>query len=119
MSRASVLVLSSLHEGFPNVLVEAMACGCPVVSTDCPVGPTEILDHGKYGALVPVGDDAAMAHAIIDVLKHPPNASTLKARAAFFSYEEAIARYEEALTGVPRVATVVDLRSVARRASRH
>ena len=118
MARASVLVLSSLHEGFPNVLVEAMACGCPVVSTNCPVGPTEILEKGKYGTLVPVGDDTAMAHAIVDVLKHRPNASALKARAAAFSYEEAISRYEEALTGSTNVIPIRERRS-ARRAAGH
>src|SRR5574337_1652302 len=68
MVRASVFVLSSAWEGFGNVVVEAMACGCPVVSTDCLSGPAEILVSGAYGSLVPVGDDAAMAQAILSVL---------------------------------------------------
>ena len=68
MRRSAVFVLSSLWEGLPNSLVEALACGCPVVSTDCPSGPREILDGGKYGHLVPVGDAEALARAIESVL---------------------------------------------------
>jgi glycosyltransferase involved in cell wall biosynthesis len=68
MKKASVFVLSSKWEGLPGALIQALACGCPVVSTDCPSGPFEILDGGKYGRLVPVGDVEAMAMAIEDVL---------------------------------------------------
>jgi glycosyltransferase involved in cell wall biosynthesis len=70
-SMADLFVLSSLVEGLPNVLVEAMMCGCTPVSTDCPTGPREVLQDGKYGYLVPVGDPAAMAAAIEHALDNP------------------------------------------------
>ncbi len=69
MRRASVFVLSSRREGLPNALIQAMACGCPVVSTNCPSGPEEILDGGRYGHLVPVDDVDALAQAIEQTLR--------------------------------------------------
>ena len=99
MSRAAVLVLSSRFEGFPNVLAQAMACGTPVVSTDCRSGPSEILEGGKWGHLVPVGDWRAMARAIEDTLDDPLPAEDLKARASVYSVEAAVDRYIELLTG--------------------
>ena len=68
MSAADVFALSSRWEGSPGVLIEAISCGATVVSTDCPSGPHQILDGGRYGALVPVGDAAAMAAALVDAL---------------------------------------------------
>jgi glycosyltransferase involved in cell wall biosynthesis len=97
MARASVFVLSSAWEGFGNVLVEAMVCGCPVVSTDCPSGPSEILEAGRFGALVPIGDDAAMAGAIAACLDDPPDPAALRRRAEAFSMERAVDAYLKVL----------------------
>ncbi|EKQ68640.1 glycosyltransferase [Leptolyngbyaceae cyanobacterium JSC-12] len=72
MARASTFVLSSAWEGLPTVLIEAMALGTPVVSTDCESGPAEILAEGKYGYLTPVGDSDALADAILQVLSGNP-----------------------------------------------
>ncbi|MGH6914907.1 MAG: glycosyltransferase, partial [Geminicoccales bacterium] len=93
MARASVFVLSSVHEGLPGVLIQALACGCPVVSTDCPSGPAEILDGGQFGPLVPVGDEDAMAAAILSALDQPIAATRLRARAELYSVERAVDRY--------------------------
>ena len=70
-SNADVFVLSSRVEGLPNVLVEAMMCGCTPVSTDCPTGPRELLQDGKYGYIVPVDDYKKLAKAKINAIKTP------------------------------------------------
>ena len=97
MSRASLFVLSSAWEGSPGVLVEAMACGCPVVSTNCPSGPDEILAGGRYGPLVPVGDDAALANAIIETLDSTVDHDALRARAREFDVDRAVEGYLDIL----------------------
>jgi glycosyltransferase involved in cell wall biosynthesis len=99
MSAASVLALSSAWEGFGRVLVEALAVGCPVVSTDCPSGPREILEDGTFGPLVPVGDAAALGAAIVSVLERPPDPSILAKRASAFTLESGVQRYLEVLLG--------------------
>jgi glycosyltransferase involved in cell wall biosynthesis len=99
MARAQCFALSSRYEGFGNVVLEALACGCPVVSTDCPSGPAEILNHGEFGALVPVGDSDALAAAILATLEAPPDREMLINRAKMFSYETSINNYEAVLTG--------------------
>jgi glycosyltransferase involved in cell wall biosynthesis len=70
-----------------------------VVSTDCPSGPAEILAGGRYGRLVPPGDDAALAAAILATLDAPPAAMSLRERAGFFSVERAAAQYERVMLG--------------------
>lgn len=90
---ADLFVLSSDYEGFGNVIVEALSCGLPVVSTDCPSGPREILVDGKYGTLVPVGDANALAKAMTEALMNPPNPEFLKQRASDFSVEKIAQQY--------------------------
>ncbi len=97
MQHSDLFVMSSAWEGFGNVLVEALACGCPVVSTDCPSGPSEILDHGKIGRLVPTGSPSDLAAAILATLDSPPNRDTLTARAHAFSASESARRYLEVM----------------------
>jgi len=90
---ADVFVLSSDYEGFGNVIVEALANGLSVVSTDCPSGPSEILEGGTFGALVPRGDASALAASLEGALSSPSNPEALQRRAADFSAETAAARY--------------------------
>lgn len=97
MSAASVFVLSSRWEGLPNVLLEALALGVPVVATDCPSGPREILDGGRFGRLVPVGDEAALAAAIEATLAAPPDREALRRRAEMYDVERVMPRVLEAL----------------------
>lgn len=93
MARAAVFVLSSSFEGLPGVLIQALAAGCPVVSTDCPHGPAEVLARGAYGRLVPVGDDTALAHAIAATLDEPRRPERAREAAARFTVEHAIAHF--------------------------
>lgn len=97
MARAALFVLSSRWEGLPTVLIEAMALGCPVVSTNCPSGPSEILEDGLHAPLVPIAEPAALASAILDVLHREIDRDALRRRASAFSLERAVPRYREVL----------------------
>ncbi len=98
-TRAALFVLPSRREGLPTVLIEAMACGCPVVSTDSPHGPREILADGRYGHLVPMGDPVALARAIDRMLDHPTSQALLEERTADFATDAIVDAHLETLLG--------------------
>jgi len=97
MARSAVFVLSSAWEGFGNVVAEAMAVGTSVVSTDCQSGPAEILEGGRYGKLVSVGDVAALAEAILATLSQPTDPEVLRQRSRAFSVDLVVDQYLEVL----------------------
>lgn len=97
MGRATAFAHTSRWEGLGIVLVEALALGLPAVATDCPSGPAEVLDGGRYGQLVPVGDDAAVAEALGRVLDDRPAPETLRAAAEPYRIDTAAAAYLQAL----------------------
>jgi glycosyltransferase involved in cell wall biosynthesis len=97
MSNASVFVLSSIFEGLPTALIESLACGCPVVSTNCHSGPDEILEGGKWGKLVQINDESAMASAILETLSEKQDVSQLRTRAQDFTVQKSVDQYLEVL----------------------
>jgi glycosyltransferase involved in cell wall biosynthesis len=106
MKRCAVFVLSSRFEGFGNVIVEAMACSAPVVSTDCPSGPGEIISDGEDGFLVPVGDAGAMARVLQELLENPQLRVRIgkegKRRSRDFSVQAAVGRYQNVISNLVR-----------------
>jgi glycosyltransferase involved in cell wall biosynthesis len=98
MKRATVFALSSKFEGFGMVIAEALAVGTPVVSTDCPSGPAEILGEGKWGKLVPVGDHEKLAEAILEAIENPPDREKLKERGRDFSLDRIGQQYLQLIT---------------------
>jgi len=99
VARAQVFAFASRFEGLPRAVVEALACGTPVVSADCPHGPAEILGQGRWGRLVPVGDWRAMADAVLATMDDPPASARLRRRARDFSPEALMPRWAEAIFG--------------------
>ncbi|MCK0769387.1 glycosyltransferase [Chromohalobacter canadensis] len=100
MRQASLFVLSSAWEGFGNVLAEAMACGTPVVSTDCPSGPAEVLENGAWGRLVPVGDAPALVRAISETLNDETHPDVCH-RARSFGLDQALSAYLQVVQRQP------------------
>jgi glycosyltransferase involved in cell wall biosynthesis len=92
MRQAAVFVLSSAWEGLPGVLLQAMSCGTPIVSTDCPSGPCEILENGRWGRLVPVGDVDALSKAMAATLDEPEHPDVIS-RAADFNVNQVVDAY--------------------------
>jgi glycosyltransferase involved in cell wall biosynthesis len=97
MARCAAFVLSSRYEGLPNALIEALACGAPVVACDCPSGPRELLGDGRYGRLVPVGDAGAMAAAIHLTLDDPKDRAISSARGREYTIATSAALYAQVL----------------------
>jgi glycosyltransferase involved in cell wall biosynthesis len=113
MARASVFVLSSIFEGLPGALIQALACGCPAVSTDCPSGPSEILEGGKFGHLVPMGAYGAMADAIMATLDSPVPPEVLRARAQDFTVDRAVDRCLDLMFDGNRAGTTAPIAASA------
>jgi glycosyltransferase involved in cell wall biosynthesis len=103
MAHADLFAFTSRWEGLGFVIIEALAVGTPVAATDCPSGPREILQDGQIGPLVPVGDDAALAQAIMQTLDAPPPRGKLQAAARPYEIEASTDAYLEAMR-LPRHA---------------
>lgn len=102
LKHGDLFVLSSLTEGLPTVIIEALYCGVPVISTDCPSGPREILENGKFGKLVSVGDESELASEILRTLDESVDKEKLKARSLRFSSENAVINYTNLIEELTR-----------------
>lgn len=97
MRRADLLAISSRMEGHPVVALESLACGTPIVSTDCPGGNSEILNDGEFGELVDVGDPQGLADAMVRTLDDPPDPERLVERAKHYRVDKVADRYAEVI----------------------
>ena len=116
MHQCDVFVMSSEYEALSNVIIEALQCGCRIVSVDCPYGPSEILENGRFGTLVPIASETALATAMLDALEIPVNRQLLRKRAYDFTWETIGPQFEKLISEV-RESFQVDKSplSVARR----
>lgn len=109
MKNANLFVISSLYEGFPNALLEAMACGTPVVSTACPSGPDEIITNGINGLLVPVADESALYSAMVSALYNADYGNSMAEKAQSdvlkYSVKKIVGRYEDMLMAAAKKET--------------
>ena len=93
MKQASLFVLSSAWEGLPNVLIQAMACGTPVIATDCQSGPREILANGEYGKLVPINNPTALAETIVKALQNKSDTNKAQNHILNFNFNKIFQQY--------------------------
>ena len=97
LSGADLYATASTSEALPTAMIEALACGTPVVATDCRSGPAEVLDGGRFGRLVPERDAQALARAMLKTLERPPDPDELRSRAADFGLRKAVESYRAVL----------------------
>ena len=97
IAKSNLFALSSLWEGSPNALIEALALGIPAVATDCKSGPREILRDGRYGKLVPIKDSTALAEAIVETLQNPLDVDIIKSAAEPYRIEMSTDGYLSAM----------------------